>query len=200
MNTANHETMSTILLSGSLAKLFGRTHQRLIGPTREAFTALSATIPGFQKFMNTSKARGLTFAVFVDKKNVTQDDLDFPNGNRTIRIVPIIIGSKKAGILQTIMGAVLVAVGAIATFGFGQAWGVNVMVAGGSMIAGGVIQILSPQPTGLASKQSADNKASYAFGGVTNTAEQGYPVPLLYGKRRIGGAIISAGIYVEDQL
>jgi predicted phage tail protein len=67
MNTANHETMSTILLSGSLAKLFGRTHQRLIGPTREAFTALSATIPGFQKFMNTSKARGLTFAVFVEK-------------------------------------------------------------------------------------------------------------------------------------
>lgn len=200
MNTANHETMSTILLSGSLAKLFGRTHQRIIGPTREAFTALSATIPGFQKFMNTSKARGLTFAVFVDKKNVTQDDLDFPNGNRTIRIVQIIIGSKKAGILQTIMGAVLVAVGAIATFGFGQAWGVNVMVAGGSMIAGGVIQMLSPQPTGLASKQSADNKASYAFGGVTNTAAQGYPVPLLYGKRRIGGAIISAGIYVEDQL
>ena len=200
MNTANHETMSTILLSGSLAKLFGRTHQRLIGPTREAFTALSATIPGFQKFMNTSKARGLTFAVFVDKKNVTQDDLDFPNGNRTIRIVTIIIGSKKAGILPTIMGAVLVAVGAIATFGFGQAWGVNVMVAGGSMIAGGVIQMLSPQPTGLASKQSADNKASYAFGGVTNTAAQGYPVPLLYGKRRIGGAIISAGIYVEDQL
>lgn len=98
------------------------------------------------------------------------------------------------------MGAVLVAVGAIATFGFGQAWGVNVMVAGGSMIAGGVIQMLSPQPTGLASKQSADNKASYAFGGVTNTAAQGYPVPLLYGKRRIGGAIISAGIYVEDQL
>ncbi|HGV5053989.1 TPA: tail assembly protein, partial [Klebsiella pneumoniae] len=42
-------------------------------------------------------------------------------------------------------------------------------------------------------------KASYGFGGVTNTASQGYPVPLLYGKRRIGGAIISAGIYVEDQ-
>ena len=44
-----------------------------------------------------------------------------------------------------------------------------------------------------------DNRASYAFGGVTNTAAQGYPVPLLYGRRRIGGAIISAGIYVEDQ-
>jgi predicted phage tail protein len=38
----------------------------------------------------------------------------------------------------------------------------------------------------------------HAFGSVTNTTSQGYPVPLLYGKRRIGGAIISAGI-VEDQ-
>ncbi|PLI80909.1 phage tail protein, partial [Klebsiella quasipneumoniae] len=27
----------------------------------------------------------------------------------------------------------------------------------------------------------------------------GVITPLLYGKRRIGGAIISAGIYVEDQ-
>ncbi len=59
--------------------------------------------------------------------------------------------------------------------------------------------ILAPAFTALASKQSADNRASYAFGGVTNTAAQGYPVPLLYGRRRIGGAIISAGIYVEDQ-
>ncbi len=72
--------------------------------------------------------------------------------------------------------------------------------AGTAMTVGGVAQLLSPQATGLASKQGADNKASYAFGGVTNTAAQGYPVPLLYGKRRIGGAIISAGIYVEDQL
>ena len=68
----------------------------------------------------------------------------------------------------------------------------------GAMMLGGVVQMLSPQPAGLARKESADNKASYAFGGVTNTASQGYPVPLLYGKRRIGGAIISAGIYVED--
>lgn len=91
------------------------------------------------------------------------------------------------------------AVGAIATFGFAQTWGVNLMMAGGAMMVGGVVQMLSPQPTGLASKQDADNRASYAFGGVTNTAAQGYPVPLLYGRRRIGGAIISAGIYVEDQ-
>ena len=70
---------------------------------------------------------------------------------------------------------------------------------GASMALGGVAQMLSPQPGGLASKQDADNKASYAFGGVTNTTAQGNPVPLGYGKRLIGGAIISAGIYIEDK-
>jgi hypothetical protein len=49
------------------------------------------------------------------------------------------------------------------------------------MSIGGVIQMLSPQPTGLASAQDSDNRASYAFGGVTNTASQGYPVPPGYG-------------------
>ncbi|EMQ2224066.1 TPA: tail assembly protein [Citrobacter freundii] len=198
------EVMTTIKLSGSLASLFGREHQRLIGPTREAFRALSATIPGFEKFMNTSNTRGMTFAVFVDKKNVTKDDLDFPNGGRTIRIVPVIMGSKRAGVLQTILGAVLVVVGVLGST-IGQAWGGGVWgpaawKIGAAMMVGGVAQMLSPQPGGLSRKQDADNKASYAFGGVTNTTAQGNPVPLGYGKRRIGGAIISAGIYVEDQL
>lgn len=129
----------------------------------------------------------------------------YPNSGREIRIVPVVMGSKRGGVLQTILGAVLVVVGAIGTFTyFGQAlggatWGPYTMQMGAAMMAGGVIQMLSPQTAGLASKQDADNKASYAFGSVTNTAAQGYPVPLGYGKRRIGGAIISAGIYVEDQ-
>jgi predicted phage tail protein len=200
----NAEVMSTIKLSGSLAKIFGREHVRLIGPIREAFRALSATLPGFEKYMNTSKSRGLTFAIFVDNKNIGKEDMDFPSNGRVIRIVPVILGSKRDGVLQTILGAVLVVVGAIGVtwgqaFG-GGAWGPVAMQMGAAMMAGGVIQMLSPQAGGLASKQSADNQASYAFGGVTNTAAQGYPVPLAYGKRLIGGAIISAGIYVEDKM
>lgn len=195
----NSEVMTEIQLYGQLGKLYGKTHHRLIRTIREAPLALGATIKGFEQFMRNSARRGLTFAVFRGKENIGQDDLGYPVTSEIIKIVPIVIGSKRAGILQTILGAALVAVGAIATFGFGQAWGVNVMLAGGSIIAGGVIQMLSPQPTGLASKQDSANEASYAFGGVTNTASQGYPVPLGYGRRRVGGAIISAGIYVEDQ-
>ncbi|GKK07413.1 tail assembly protein [Klebsiella pneumoniae] len=193
------ETMTRIELSGTLGKMFGKVHHRFISTTHEAGIALANTIPGFEKFMISSEERGLTYAIFKNNKNIGLDDLGFPVTGEVIRIVPVVVGSKKSGFLQTILGAVIVAAGAVATFVFDQPWGVNVMMAGGAMMLGGVVQMLSPQPAGLARKESADNKASYAFGGVTNTASQGYPVPLLYGKRRIGGAIISAGIYVEDQ-
>ncbi|MDN4315945.1 tail assembly protein, partial [Citrobacter freundii] len=192
------EVMSQIELGGALGKVFGRTHYRLISKICEVGTALSKTIPGFESYMISSQRRGLTFAIFKGKKNIGKDDLGFPVTGEVIRIVPVIIGSKKAGVLQTILGAVLVAVGVVLSFTPWAAASPFLYKFGAAMMLGGVVQMLSPQPSGLASKQSADNHASYAFGGVTNTAAQGYPVPLLYGRRRIGGAIISAGIYVED--
>lgn len=194
------EVMTRIELSGILGKKFGAYHERLVSTTSEGIQALCCTIDGFEKFLNNSKEKGLTFAIFKGKKNIGKDDLGFPVNGDVIRIVPVIIGSKKAGILQTILGAVIVAASVV--YGFvtedwvNAAYGIQ---AGGAMMLGGVVQMLSPQPVGLARKESPENKASYAFGGVTNTASQGYPVGLLYGKRRIGGAIISAGIYVEDQ-
>ncbi|WP_313120059.1 tail assembly protein [Atlantibacter hermannii] len=197
------EVMTRIELGGVLGKTFGKIHYRLIRTTAESVNALSKTIDGFERYLNTSRIRGLTYAVFRGKKNIAKDALGFPLTGEVIRIVPVVIGSKKAGMLQTILGAVLVVVGALGvTFGQawgGAAWGPATMKIGAAMMLGGVVQMLSPQTVGLSSKQDADNRASYAFGGVTNTAAQGYPVPIGYGKRRIGGAIISAGIYVEDQ-
>ncbi|MGR7782779.1 tail assembly protein [Klebsiella aerogenes] len=195
-----HEVMTRIELSGILGKTFGAYHERLVSTTSEGIQALCCTIDGFEKFLNNSKENGLTFAIFKGNKNIGQDDLGFPVNGEVIRIVPVIIGSKKAGILQTILGAVIVAASVVYGY-FTQDWANAAygIQAGGAMMLGGVVQMLSPQPGGLARKESPDNKASYAFGGVTNTASQGYPVGLLYGKRRIGGAIISAGIYVEDQ-
>ncbi|AMQ58193.1 tail assembly protein [Klebsiella aerogenes] len=194
------EAMTKIILSGVLGKTFGKIHYRLISTVHEAGQALSATIPGFEKFMNNSKDNGLTFAVFKGKKNIKEDELGFPVNGDVIQITPVVIGSKKAGLLQTILGAVIIVASAVGSyFAPGNPWSAFGYKMGAAMMLGGVVQMLSPQPAGLARKESPDNKASYAFGGVTNTASQGYPVGLLYGKRRIGGAIISAGIYVEDQ-
>lgn len=194
----------TVRLYGVLGSTFGRVHRLVIDTPREAIKALSITIPGFERFLQTAKNKGLTFAVFNGKKNIGLDEIKF-TGRDDIRIAPVIIGSKKAGVFQTILGAVLVAVGAFGAFTpWGQAlggatWGPYAMQIGGAMMLGGVVQMLSPMQGGLARREDPDNKPSYAFGGPVNTIAQGNPVPIGYGKRRVGGAIISAGIYAEDQ-
>lgn len=193
------QPMRTIRLYGILGSTFGREFKLSVASPKEAVRALCVILPGFERFLNTSKQRGLTYAVFSGKRNLNDDELSMDQSTADIRIVPVILGSKRGGVFQTILGVALVALGAVASYFGGGAVGVPLMQFGAAVTLGGVVQMLSPQTTGLASKQSADNKASYAFGGVTNTTAQGNPVPLLYGRRRIGGAIISAGIYVEDQ-
>ncbi|MDC9612296.1 tail assembly protein [Xenorhabdus khoisanae] len=188
-------TVRIIRLYGILGALFGREHRLAVSSLQEAVRALSVLIDGFEKFLLTAKERGLTFAVFSGKRNISQEELEF-SGEDDIRIAPMIIGSKKAGVFQTILGAVMVVAGA---FMWMTPYGVPMVMSGVGMMLGGVVQMLSPMPGGLARREDPDNKPSYAFGGPVNSIAQGNPVPVGYGKRRIGGAIISAGIYAEDQ-
>ncbi|EGT4367387.1 tail assembly protein [Cronobacter sakazakii] len=195
--------LKTVRLYGALGARFGREHRLVIASPAEACRALSVIIPGFEQYMQTAHLRGLRFAVFRGKKNIGQDELKHNSGEEDIRIAPVIAGSKRGGVLQTILGAVLV-VGALALgpVGIGAIAGSTAMsigLMGGSMMIGGVVQMLSPQPGGLASRQAPDNAPSYAFGGPVNTTAMGNPVGLLYGEREIGGAIVSAGIYTNDQ-
>ncbi|HHH0430264.1 TPA: tail assembly protein [Yersinia enterocolitica] len=196
MTVFAQEIMTPIEFSGPLAKKFGRNHQRLISHSKEVFKALG-TIPEFEQYMMHAHKRGLTFAIFKGKRNVGMDELELASGGQVIRIVPVIIGSKRAGLFQTILGAVLVIAG-YALSGFTGGASLSLVGPGVAIMAGGVVQMLSPQVGGLASRQSPDNKPSYAFGGPVNSTAQGNPVGVLYGKRRIGGAVISAGIYADD--
>lgn len=190
---------NTVLLSGSLARLFGRTHRLVIDSTTEAVRALSVTIPGFEAYMQNAHLKGLRFAVFKGKRNIGEDELKHNCGDEVIRIVPVIAGSKRAGVLQTIIGAVLVVAGVVASFIPGaQGAAPFLFKLGAAMIIGGVVQMLSPQAKGLSTRQDPDNMPSYAFGGPVNTVAMGNPVGVAYGLRERGGAIISAGIYTDD--
>ncbi|QXC99313.1 tail assembly protein [Klebsiella sp. PL-2018] len=196
--TGGRET--EIILSGELGRRFGKRHMRHLDNAAEAGVALAHTLPGFERFMIQSEERGLRFAVFLDGKNVSQEALTQRGVHSfdVIRIVPVVVGSKKAGALQLIIGVAII-IASIWMPGIGIAASDMLFAAGAATALGGAIQMLSPQPAGLSRSESPDNKASYGFGSAKNTTAQGYPVGLLYGKRRIGGAIISAGIYVEDQ-
>lgn len=187
-----------ITLCGSLGKQFGKEHTFLLdnGDTREAMRAIDVNHPGFFRELASAKAKGIEFAVYRNGKNVGENE--FKLGScREIKIVPVIRGSKRAGVLQTVIGVVLIVVASFMTAG---AAATAVMGAGIANTAGGVIQMLSPQAGGLKTSAAPENTPSYAFGSAKNTTASGNPVPLCYGRRRWGGAIISAAIYAEDQV
>ncbi|HFN7138733.1 TPA: tail assembly protein [Pseudomonas aeruginosa] len=196
--------MTIIKLSGPLIRQFGREHRRQLdtGSVQEAFSALRNTLPGFKEAILRLQGLGMRFAIFRNRRNVGEGDFS-TGGTRDVRIVPIISGSKRAGLMQTIIGVAMIAAATIATGGIGGlaaggAWGV-VGATGVSLALGGVVQMLSPQAKGLSQSAAPENLPSYAFGSARNTTASGNPVPICYGKRRWGGAIISASIYAEDK-
>ncbi|OKO50373.1 tail assembly protein [Pseudomonas sp. BTN1] len=192
MSAIVYSPMTTIKLSGSLAQKFGRLHRRQVGSgdTWEVFRALKATIDGFEAEIRRLDRLGLRFAIFRNRKNAGQDQFGM-GGTKEVRIVPVVEGAKRAGLLQTVLGVILIAMSTI-TNGATLAPGI-------ALTAGGVIQMLSPQASGLKQSASPENMPSYAFGSAKNTTASGNPVPICIGERRWGGAIISASIYAEDK-
>jgi len=126
------------------------------------------------------------------------------------------IGLIAAAVLLGPIGlGVLGATGAIAgTAGAATAIG----YVGAALVLGGTAQLLSPtisSPAGAASSLSpirqrsresfsavnneiADNRGSYIFNGAVNLTAQGNPVPICYGRMKVGSVVISAGLSVED--
>ncbi|EIY5055180.1 tail assembly protein [Klebsiella variicola] len=191
--------LTTIRLYGALGARFGRVHRLAVQTSAEAVKALSVNLSGFESYLLNAKKNGMVFAVFRGRKNVGVDDFQSLSGASDIRIAPVMEGAKKAGMFQTILGAVMIVAGlALGPAILGATLATGLIVGGVSTAAGGLYQMLSPQPKGLQMREDPDNKPSYAFGGAVNTTAMGNPVAVLYGQREIGGAIISAGIVAED--
>lgn len=193
----------TLRFHGPLISQFGKEFKYRAHNAPKMISAAKNLLPNFEHYMLAAHKRGLTFAVFVGKRNIKEDELELTKGTDDIHLVPVLIGSKRSGLFQTILGAALIAAAIFAPAAGLAAVGLTaggLGMAGASLALGGVIQMLSPQQAGIRMRQDPDNKPSYAFGGPVNTTAQGNPVPIGYGQREIGGAIISAGIYTEEQL
>ncbi|WP_420497527.1 tail assembly protein [Xenorhabdus griffiniae] len=189
--------LRTIRLHGVLAAKFGTTFEYAARDAPHAIRAMSKLIVGFEEFMLNAHKQGFTFSVIVGGRSYRKEELDMTKGNEDIHIMPLIAGSKRGGLFNVVLGIALIAVAWWNPLGWQAASFIG--MSGAAMAMGGVSQMLAPQPPGLGMRESPDNKPSYAFGSPVNTTAQGNPVPILYGSREIGGAIISAGVYTEDQ-
>ena len=202
------DQLRTIRLYGYLGAQFGRVHRLAVASCAEAVQALCVLLPGFERELMTSKDRGVGYACFLGKRNLTEERLCDHAGLDDIRIAPVVQGAKRGGLFSIVLGAALffaapylVNPATMGLLGEGGAMmlGAGVASMGKLLMFSGVAQLLSPQQKGLSTKDGPDNGASYNFNGPVNTSAQGNPVPVLYGELIIGSAAISAGIFAEDQ-
>ena len=193
MSDIVRQPKTSVRLSGSLALKFWRQKDYLLesGTTNEVFSALRNTVDGFaDEIMRMSRA-GIRFAIFRNRVNVGETELTL-KGTTEIRVVPIISGSKRGGLFQTIAGIALVVVGAVT----GQPW---ISGIGISLALGGIAQLISPVPKATSQQEQAttENKPSYLFNGAFNSTQQGLPVPIVYGQMLVGSSVVGVGTWAE---
>ena len=125
-----------------------------------------------------------------------------------IHVFPRTGGSGgRNGILQIIIGIVIVALAIVAApFLFGAAGGAGligglgitqgmVIMAGGMMALGGIMQMLMPVPDMGSSKGS---EGSLFLSGAGNTTRINTPIGILYGMRRLFGHFLSFNVNAKD--
>ena len=213
--------MKIVKVYGELKKRLGQGRFELdVATPAEAVKALCANFPGLQKWIIDSEQDGIGYKVTVGKEEVGEDNLEtlaMPwSENDVFKIVPVMTGSGK-GFGKILLGAALItaaivfAPAAAAGGGFLTAGaagttmgavGIATQIAGSigiSMVLGGISQMISPTPqNSLGQSKEAARLQNYNFSGITNTSQQGMPVPIAYGRVFCGSAVISSGLDVDQ--
>lgn len=159
----------------------------------DAIEAVSRQTPGFQP--DPIHGRKVIQVLGFDNLDVMKT---YDTTTEDIYILPPLVFGKNGGLIQSIVGVVLIVVGFfVSAAGYPQL-GLALMAAGISMTVGGVMQMLSPQPQ--LGSGDADAKRSKYLSNSQNTVAIGTPIALIYGRRRHGGQILSINIDAKDAL
>ena len=215
-------TVRRINLEGELGEKFGKVWNLNVSSPAEAIRAIDVQRKGFRKhFLDTHNA-GMGYDIIIGDQGIKQaEEIGFPAPIRDdFTFIPIPAGSKQqqsggfyfvAGLLLFAasggfsalgsMGAVGAEAGFAAQFGaanmglFGGGGSYFFAMAGAALMAGGVSMMLAPSIT----EDDTNEEQSYLFDGPVNTAKQGVPVPVLYGRMIVGGATVSASVSSDVQ-
>lgn len=182
-----------VLLYGPMRKKFGKVRHLAVKTPAEAVRALMATVPGFRAYLQDNIKSN--FHVLIGDTDIGEKNLCDPVGRtECIKIIPVVQGAKDP-MWQTIGGAILFYAGTVVSAIPGwQAVGSFMMSIGVSMMLGGVAQMLAGTPPGSFTPDSLSDKETFGFSNPTLTTGQGGCVPVGYGRVRVGGHVISAGI------
>jgi predicted phage tail protein len=188
--------MLNVVLYGFLADKYGKYHSISAKSPAEVIRAFCAN---FKEFKQDIIQDGQAFYKILAGAENRSDVNGLSVGtSKTIKLIPIVAG--KGGLGKIIIGAALIyasivfpgTAGALSGFLSSAASSI-----GFSLVLGGVSSLLfAPSKTKSNSGERPENVPSYAFAGAVNVTGQGNPVPLCYGRMRVGSQVVSTGLSV----
>ena len=192
--------MVNVRFYGSL-KQFGSDFRLDCQTPAEVIHALTSQIPKLRQFIQQGLFTVRVGRDYFDNRYIEKGLSQKLKDDSTVHFTPTLKGSKRGGLFGVITGVALIA-GALAlgplgfsVIGANAAWMVGGL--GASMLLGGVAQMLTKMPS-MSTSKDADKKQSTSFSNLSNMAAQGRPMPLAYGRIRVGSLIISQGVETMD--
>lgn len=181
--------MTKINLHGLLAFEFGDSFELLLKRPKDIFYAIDANRKNFHKRIIELSIQGCHYSIVVDGMDIKDlKEFEIKKQPKTIDLVPVVIGSGSSG------GGVFAALGVVAMFIPGLQ-GVGI-----ALIGMGVSMMLAPKqdntvepPKAAIGTASAINQSFY-FSNIANVAQQGSPVPVGYGRLRVGSSVIHSSV------
>ena len=185
----------------SSLKQFGSDFRLDCQTTAEVIHALTSQIPKLRQFIQQGLFTVRVGRDYFDNRYLEKGLSQKLKEDATVYFTPILKGSKRGGLFGVITGVALIA-GALAlgplgfsVIGANAAWMVGGL--GASFLIGGVAQMLTKMPE-MKMGTEKEKKQSTAFSNLSNMTAQGKPMPLAYGRMRVGSLIISEGVETMD--
>lgn len=212
-------SLVTFHLKGELGKLYGSEFRFAATSIAHGIRSMCYQLKGDDKtdpFVEVL-SKGY-YSVIRNGREIDIDELNVGLGKtRDVYIVPVPEGEGGGGgVGKFIFGALLVT-GALLLAGPGGAGlaggftlggtssiGISlgqIAAVGGLIGAAGAAQLLSPTPGAADTRvrEAPEERPSFLIDSLTNTTEEGAPVPIVHGKKiMIGSHVISAGLDVEQ--
>lgn len=175
-----------VFLHGPLKELCDGAIEIVADTAAEVIEALGYQLKGLQPSATTGPRR-LCVQGFPTLESMHQ-----PLGDREeIHIAPAITFGKDSGLVQTIIGVTLIVVGIAMG---GVFWPSIFITTGLSMVIGGIMQMLAPQPQ-LNSDQ--ENRSRY-LGAPGNTSKIGTRIAIGYGRDKVTFHVLAFDIDATD--
>ena len=193
--------MAKITFHGNLKRFSDEPFELDVNNFRELMSGLITQIQGLRSHLRKGYYKVRIGRKYISNEQLKNNPIIDLDDKSSVHFTPVITGAgKAAGVIQAVVGVVLIAVAWWNPLGW-SAGGVMIAGAmGASLAMSGAISLLTRPPDMGSGVNESEKKQSTSFSNLRNLTPQGRPIPLLYGKMMTSLILVSQGIETFDDV